>query len=192
MNTRDAARLEARIDLGAVRSGEPARPITVRLVGSPLAQMFQATTTMRWLKVEQPESPDPSEGWVRITVDEAAIPAGHSDLQGSISVVNRIGEFEIPVAGRVAGYLWPSAKVMHVPATRWANNSKILALSAAGVVAAAATTLSPIIHASSFLGISYYAIRFGLLFERFLNPERISMPDIDIDFCTRGRGEVMG
>lgn len=30
-----------------------------------------------------------------------------------------------------------------------------------------------------------------LLFERFLNPERISMPDIDIDFCIRGRGEVI-
>src|SRR4029077_2998565 len=26
-------------------------------------------------------------------------------------------------------------------------------------------------------------IRFGLLFERFLNPERVSMPDFDIDFC---------
>ena len=32
---------------------------------------------------------------------------------------------------------------------------------------------------------------YNLLFERFLNPERISMPDIDIDFCTRGRGEVI-
>ncbi|HQY67890.1 MAG TPA: DNA polymerase III subunit alpha [Pyrinomonadaceae bacterium] len=30
-----------------------------------------------------------------------------------------------------------------------------------------------------------------LLFERFLNPERVSMPDIDIDFCIRGRGEVI-
>src|SRR4029079_18330257 len=30
-----------------------------------------------------------------------------------------------------------------------------------------------------------------LLFERFLNPERISMPDIDIDFCIRGRGDVI-
>ena len=27
-------------------------------------------------------------------------------------------------------------------------------------------------------------LQYGLLFERFLNPERISMPDIDIDFCT--------
>ncbi len=32
---------------------------------------------------------------------------------------------------------------------------------------------------------------YGLVFERFLNPERISMPDIDIDFCMRRRGEVI-
>ncbi|MGA8026516.1 MAG: DNA polymerase III subunit alpha, partial [Bryobacteraceae bacterium] len=31
----------------------------------------------------------------------------------------------------------------------------------------------------------------GLIFERFLNPERITLPDIDIDFCTRGRGEII-
>ena len=35
------------------------------------------------------------------------------------------------------------------------------------------------------------SIRFGLLFERFLNPERVSMPDIDIDFCYNRRGEVL-
>ncbi len=34
-------------------------------------------------------------------------------------------------------------------------------------------------------------IGFGLIFERFLNPERISLPDIDIDFCERRRGEVI-
>ena len=34
-------------------------------------------------------------------------------------------------------------------------------------------------------------IDFDLLFERFLNPERISMPDIDVDFCERRRGEVI-
>ncbi len=34
-------------------------------------------------------------------------------------------------------------------------------------------------------------IRFGLLFERFLNPERVSMPDIDVDFDYRRRGEVI-
>ncbi|OGW27526.1 MAG: DNA polymerase III subunit alpha [Nitrospinae bacterium RIFCSPLOWO2_12_FULL_47_7] len=34
-------------------------------------------------------------------------------------------------------------------------------------------------------------IQYGLLFERFLNPERVSMPDIDIDFCMDGRDEVI-
>lgn len=34
-------------------------------------------------------------------------------------------------------------------------------------------------------------LQYDLLFERFLNPERISMPDIDIDFCGRRRGEVI-
>ena len=34
-------------------------------------------------------------------------------------------------------------------------------------------------------------IRFGLLFERFLNPERVSMPDFDIDFCQDRREEVI-
>src|SRR5688572_1146725 len=33
-------------------------------------------------------------------------------------------------------------------------------------------------------------LRFDLLFERFLNPERVSMPDIDVDFCFERRGEV--
>ncbi len=34
-------------------------------------------------------------------------------------------------------------------------------------------------------------IHYDLLFERFLNPERVSMPDIDVDFCERRRGEVI-
>ena len=34
-------------------------------------------------------------------------------------------------------------------------------------------------------------LKYNLYFERFLNPERISMPDIDIDFCERRRGEVI-
>ncbi|MCX7750184.1 MAG: DNA polymerase III subunit alpha, partial [Candidatus Bipolaricaulota bacterium] len=34
-------------------------------------------------------------------------------------------------------------------------------------------------------------LKFGLLFERFLNPDRVSLPDFDIDFCVRGREEVL-
>lgn len=34
-------------------------------------------------------------------------------------------------------------------------------------------------------------LKYDLLFERFLNPERVSMPDIDVDFCVRGRDQVI-
>lgn len=34
-------------------------------------------------------------------------------------------------------------------------------------------------------------VKFGLIFERFLNPERVSPPDIDVDFCQTRRGEVI-
>ena len=34
-------------------------------------------------------------------------------------------------------------------------------------------------------------IKYNLLFERFLNPERVTMPDIDVDFCYIRRGEVI-
>ncbi len=34
-------------------------------------------------------------------------------------------------------------------------------------------------------------LQYDLLFERFLNPERVSFPDVDVDFCTRRRGEVI-
>ena len=34
-------------------------------------------------------------------------------------------------------------------------------------------------------------LQYDLIFERFLNPGRISLPDIDIDFCVRGRADVI-
>src|SRR5206468_2118418 len=34
-------------------------------------------------------------------------------------------------------------------------------------------------------------LRYDLLFERFLNPERVSMPDFDVDFCQEGRDRVI-
>src|SRR5438128_7196356 len=34
-------------------------------------------------------------------------------------------------------------------------------------------------------------LQYNLLFERFLNPERVSLPDIDIDFCMNRRGQVI-
>ena len=45
---------------------------------------------------------------------------------------------------------------------------------------------------SYLLGITQIEpLKYGLFFERFLNPERVSMPDIDIDFCAEGRAEII-
>ncbi len=52
---------------------------------------------------------------------------------------------------------------------------------------AAGSIVSYLLHITDVDPLSY-----DLLFERFLNPARISMPDIDIDFCYEKRGEVLG
>src|SRR5438132_6966330 len=45
---------------------------------------------------------------------------------------------------------------------------------------------------SYFLEIKDIApLQYGLLFERFLNPDRVAPPDIDVDFCEARRGEVL-
>src|SRR5438132_4365144 len=45
---------------------------------------------------------------------------------------------------------------------------------------------------SYFLEIKDIApLQYGLLFERFLNPDRVPPPDIDVDFCEARRGEVL-
>ncbi|KKW30540.1 MAG: polymerase III, alpha subunit protein [Candidatus Uhrbacteria bacterium GW2011_GWD2_52_7] len=66
----------------------------------------------------------------------------------------------------------------------WAKNNGVLVGpgrgSAAGSIVAYALRITDI-----------EPLRYGLLFERFLNPDRISMPDIDTDFADRGRGKVM-
>src|SRR5262249_43086701 len=48
---------------------------------------------------------------------------------------------------------------------------------------------APVAYALGITGLD--PVRHGLVFERFLNPERVSMPDIDIDFDERGRGDVI-
>lgn len=47
------------------------------------------------------------------------------------------------------------------------------------------------IVAWSLMITDIYPIKFGLLFERFLNPDRVSLPDFDIDFCKSRRDEVI-
>ncbi len=90
-------------------------------------------------------------------------------------------EYELDVIGRM-GY--PGYFLIVADFIQWAKREGIPVGpgrgSGAGSVVAWALTITDL-----------DPLRFGLLFERFLNPERISMPDFDIDFCQDRRDEVI-
>ena len=88
-------------------------------------------------------------------------------------------ELDVIVEMQFAGYFLIVADIV-----RWARGEGIPVGpgrgSGAGSVVAWALTVTDL-----------DPLRFGLLFERFLNPERVSMPDFDIDFCPDRRDEVI-
>ncbi len=67
---------------------------------------------------------------------------------------------------------------------RWARKNKILVGPGRG--SGAGSLVSYVLNITNI-----DPLKFGLIFERFLNPERISMPDLDIDFCMNRRDEVI-
>jgi DNA polymerase-3 subunit alpha len=88
-------------------------------------------------------------------------------------------ELDVIIKMRFAGYFLIVADFI-----RWAKSERIPVGpgrgSGAGSVASWALTITDL-----------DPLRFGLLFERFLNPERVSMPDFDIDFCQLHRDRVI-
>ncbi|EHM00059.1 putative DNA polymerase III subunit alpha [Acetobacteraceae bacterium AT-5844] len=101
--------------------------------------------------------------------------------EGSREVYRKRLEFELDVIEKMgfSGYFLIVADFI-----QWAKEQGIPVGpgrgSGAGSVAAWALTITDL-----------DPLRFGLLFERFLNPERVSMPDFDIDFCQDRRDEVI-
>ena len=90
-------------------------------------------------------------------------------------------EFEI---GIIVGMGFPGYFLIVADFIKWAKENNIPVGpgrgSGAGSVVAWALTITDL-----------DPLKLGLLFERFLNPERVSMPDFDIDFCETRRGEVI-
>ena len=111
------------------------------------------------------------EGLVkRYGPDRAADPEIQARLQYEVDTINHMG---------FASYFLITADFI-----QWARDQDIPVGPGRG---SAAGSL-----ASYALGITDICpLRFGLLFERFLNPERISPPDVDIDFCQSRRAEVI-
>jgi DNA polymerase-3 subunit alpha len=104
-----------------------------------------------------------------------------ADAQNDKAAIRARIEYELGVITELgySGYFLITADFI-----RWARDHGIAVGpgrgSAAGSIVAYCTGITDICP-----------IRFDLLFERFLNPERVSMPDIDVDFCYERRGEVI-
>jgi hypothetical protein len=172
----DEAQLKAvpdQLDLGAGQPGQPREAQTVRLAGPPLAQVFQADTNTRWLRLDRSVPSRSAVAWVRATVDTGVLPDGQGQMNGSISVVNLLGRLEIPVTARVtkrsgATNPHPIQEAWALPGWAWASSHAALAFAGAGImVGALGTGLAAAggpseIGASGGLGAGYYVIRFAL------------------------------
>jgi len=156
--------LPGRIDLPPIRRTDSRLSHTVQLVGSPLARVFQATTTARWLRVEQSEPADPAGAWIRVTVAPDALPDQAGALESSVTVLNRLGEVEILVRAKSDfGPLWPRAAALTAPRAAWARDWRISAGLAAVILAAWPLAAVSVLHRSSLVGAGYFALRAALL-----------------------------
>jgi DNA polymerase-3 subunit alpha len=139
------------------------------------AGMFEGHNLMPKFEVPPGET---DESWFRKEVERGLarrFPGGVDDER------RRQAEYEMNVIIQMG---FPSYFLVVADFIMWAKNNGIAVGpgrgSAAGSIVAYAmgiTDLDPLVH--------------GLIFERFLNPERVSMPDIDIDFDERRRGDVI-
>ncbi len=106
----------------------------------------------------------------RLDIEDQAAKPYHDRLDYELGVINQMG--------------FPGYFLIVADFIQWAKRQSIPVGpgrgSGAGSVVAWALTITDL-----------DPLRFGLLFERFLNPERISMPDFDIDFCQDRRDEVI-
>lgn len=90
-------------------------------------------------------------------------------------------DYELSVVTKMG---WPSYFLIVADFINWAKDNKIVVGPGRG--SAAGSIVCYLIGITNLCPIKY-----DLLFERFLNPERISMPDIDTDFADTGRGRVI-
>jgi DNA polymerase III subunit alpha len=103
-------------------------------------------------------------------VDEAAKPAYYERLKYEISVIENMGFLGYFLI--VQDFInWAKTNDIPVGPGRGSGAGSLVAY------CLKITDLDP--------------VRYSLIFERFLNPERVSMPDFDVDFCQEGRGRVI-
>ncbi|MFA6417501.1 MAG: DNA polymerase III subunit alpha, partial [Patescibacteria group bacterium] len=90
-------------------------------------------------------------------------------------------DYELSVIAKMG---WPSYFLIVADFINWAKDNKIVVGPGRGSAAG-----SLVCYLTGITNLD--PLKYNLLFERFLNPERISMPDIDMDFADTRRGEVL-
>ncbi|MGK5498314.1 caspase family protein [Streptomyces sp. URMC 125] len=157
-----------RVELGTAPEGgagaaQPPVACTVRLVGSPLARVFQAGTTASWITVEYSGPFDPSGGWVRIGVDHGALAEHSGPLRGSVDIVNRLGEFEIPVTAPARGPLWHRTADVTLPRSGWLLDRRVNLGLAAVTVGAWPFSEASTLGEANLVGAGFFLLRSVLL-----------------------------
>jgi DNA polymerase-3 subunit alpha len=103
-----------------------------------------------------------------------------ASVEELVKVKERL-EYELAVIAKMG---WPSYFLIVADFINWAKDNKIVVGPGRGSAAG-----SLVCYLTGITNLD--PLKYDLLFERFLNPERISMPDIDMDFADIRRGEVL-
>ncbi len=101
--------------------------------------------------------------------------------EDELKVVKERLDYELSVVTKMG---WPSYFLIVADFIKWARDNKIVVGPGRGSAAG-----SLVCYLTGITNLD--PLKYELLFERFLNPERISMPDIDMDFADIRRGEVL-
>lgn len=115
--------------------------------------------------------------WCEENISKRYPAASEEDLK----LISERLDYELSVIAKMG---WPSYFLIVADFIKWAKEKKIVVGPGRGSAAG-----SIVCFLSEITNID--PLKYDLLFERFLNPERISMPDIDLDFADVRRGEVL-
>ncbi|MFA7088277.1 MAG: DNA polymerase III subunit alpha, partial [Patescibacteria group bacterium] len=115
--------------------------------------------------------------WCEKGIPERFPDAGSEEM---VKIKERL-DYELSVIAKMG---WPSYFLIVADFIKWAKDNKIVVGPGRGSAAG-----SLVCYLTGITNLD--PLKYELLFERFLNPERISMPDIDMDFADIRRGEVL-
>jgi len=148
-----------------------------------IAEMCNLEIELGNIQLPYFEVPDGYDGntYLRYWCEEAIAKRFPGASGEELKLVEERLNYELSVIEKMG---WPSYFLIVADFIKWARDNKIVVGPGRGSAAG-----SLVCYLTGITNLD--PIKYELLFERFLNPERISMPDIDMDFADTRRGEVL-